>query len=69
MLFLLMCFGPPPESGGPDFLWEQIKKILGAMGILIEQGRGYDAQKYISDIFRQFLEAFMENPHIFDNIR
>lgn len=59
-------------------IWENCAAFWGVDGFieqdshlidLIEQGRGYDAQKYISDIFRQFLEAFMENPHIFDNIR
>lgn len=36
---------------------------------LIERGQGYEAQKYISDIFKQFVEAFMANPHILDNVR
>ena len=54
-------------------LWENCAAFWGVEGFIkqdsdlidmIERGQGYEAQKYITDIFRQFLAAFEANPGI-----
>lgn len=59
-------------------IWENCAAYWGVEGFLeqdahlidlVERGEGYEAQKYISDIFRQFMEAFAEDPHLLDNAR
>lgn len=69
-MFSLMMNSFAPMSA---VLWENCAAFWGVEGFIrqdsalidmIEAGRGYEAQKYISDIFRQFLTAFEEDPGI-----
>lgn len=71
-MFILMmnAFGPMSAV-----LWENCAAFWGVDGFIrqderlidmIDRGEGYEAQKYISDIFSEFLAAFMENPDILD---
>lgn len=59
-------------------IWENCAAFWGIDGFLeqdahlidlIEQGKGYEAQKYISDVFREFLEAFIADPLILQKDR
>lgn len=53
------------EFWGVDGLIEQDRHIID----LVEQGEGYEAQKYIADVFKRFMTEFMEGPHLLDNIQ
>lgn len=59
-------------------IWENCASFWGIDGFLeqdshlidlVEQGKGYEAQRYISDVFSKFLEAFMADPRILDNVK
>lgn len=67
---VLNAFGPMSTT-----LWENCAAFWGAEGFVqqdqklieyIERGEGYEAQKYIEDIFGQFLAAFNADPHVID---
>lgn len=71
-MFALMINSFSPMSA---ILWENCAAFWGAEGFvaqdehlieLIERGEGHEAQKYIEDIFDEFLAAFSANPHIVD---
>lgn len=59
-------------------IWENCAAFWGVEGFLeqdshlidlVERGEGYEAQKYIADVFSQFMTAFAENPHLLDDVR